>query len=127
MQLSTQNWKGRFGNLMMNKTKSALGLARKAGKCLAGSEICKKNIQNHNACMVFIDGTAGKNTRDSFEALAHKNNIPYYILDESVRLEDALGKPNAKVAVITDPNMMKLFRNIGINNNDDTHGGAEKE
>ncbi|NLG37712.1 MAG: 50S ribosomal protein L7ae [Clostridiales bacterium] len=111
----------------MNATESALGLARKAGKCLAGTEICRKAIRSRKACLVFLDATAGRTTRESIEALARIHAIPLRVLDESIRLENALGKPNAKVAVITDPGFMKLFGGADQSSKVNSHGGAEKE
>lgn len=113
---------------MTKSIKAALGMARKAGRCQVGMEACVKAIRSGRARLVFLDSSAGRTTADSVRTLAEAKGIPLCVLDGGVRLEDAVGKANARVAVITDPGFLGLFQDTDCKMiTSDAHGGAEKE
>lgn len=79
-----------------------LGLATRARKVSIGSDTCLKMITSKKACIVFVASDASKNTIEKFNNKCHYYNIMLDLTFNSVELNQAVGKNNAKVLTIND-------------------------
>lgn len=87
-----------------NKEKllSLLGLATRARKTSIGSDTCLKMISSKKAFLVFVANDASEGTIKKFNDKCSYYNILLDLSFDSVELNQAVGKSNAKVLTIND-------------------------
>lgn len=89
-------------NINKEQLLNLLGLATRARKVSIGSDICLKMIASKKAYIVFVASDASKNTIEKFNNKCHYYNILLDLSFNSVELNQAVGKNNAKVLTIND-------------------------
>ena len=89
---------------MKNRVKilNYLGLARRANKLVAGSDIVLRMIKQRKIKIVFVAKDAAANTVKTFEKKCYFYKILLIYEFTSDELSKAIGKPNCKVLAITD-------------------------
>ena len=88
--------------MIPDKVHGMLGLARRAGKLLIGTENVLRQIRGKHATLVILATDASSNTTKTIENKCGTYDIPVirrYTADE---LNAAVGKDDAKVFAVTD-------------------------
>ena len=89
------------------KIKGLLGLARRAGKLIFGTEACISNIEKKKIKLILIASDAAERTKLNFENICEKYSIPILeVLDEE-EMSKAIGRTNKVVVGIEDVNFSK--------------------
>lgn len=91
------------------KLRGAIGLAMRAGKCISGREACLSAIKANSAKLIIIDDNASKNTYDEW---SHISDIKRLRLITLKGLDWAIGRPDKKIAVITDNGFVKMIESL---------------
>lgn len=91
---------------MGQRLSNALGLCRKAGRCVLGDETCEKAVRAGKALLVVLDSGASENTRDKYTFLCRGRGVEL-ILTEAPGC--AVGKPGNKVIAVTDAGFSKMI------------------
>ncbi len=60
----------------MNKVYSMLGLAKKAGKLLGGSEVCERALKSGKITLLVLSSDASEGTEKKFRDMCSFRNIP---------------------------------------------------
>ena len=98
---------------MNSKMLGLIGIATKAGKISAGSEIVTECIKFKKAKLVIIAEDASEKTKNNFKYLCEKNNIKIIIYETIDNLSKAIGKKNKAVLCVKDKNfadeMVKIY------------------
>lgn len=87
---------------MINKTLGMLGIAAKAGKIIAGSEIVIENIKKRKVKLIILAKDASEKTKKNIILCCQNNNInaiEYGTIEENSR---AIGKENKAIIGIMD-------------------------
>lgn len=77
----------------------ALGLSRRAGKCIAGDFAVEKAVKRGEARLVALDASAAEATKARYRGLCERNSLPCLVIEG---MGDAIGKPGGKIAAIVD-------------------------
>ena len=93
---------------MGQKFNNALGLCRKAGRCVTGDETAEKAVRSGKALLIVLDKEASGNTLDKYTFLCRGRGVEL-ILAEAPGL--AVGKPGNKVIAVTDAGFSKMILN----------------
>ena len=86
----------------MNKILSLLGLAKRAGKVIVGTDAVISKLQANNLNLIFIAIDASMATIDKIEKKAFYYNVKIIKSFTSDELSDAIGSNNNKVLGIAD-------------------------
>lgn len=84
----------------------ALGLARRAGRCLTGDFAVERAIKNRKVFLVVLDDAVSENTRTRYQALCARKKIQYV---ENMSVGHAIGKSGIKIVGITDLNFAEMI------------------
>lgn len=87
-----------------NKLLGLIGIATKAGKISAGSEIVIESIKLKKAKLVIIAQDSSEKTRKNFEFLCNKNDIKLIVCETIESLSKTIGKKNKAVLCVKDKN-----------------------
>ena len=97
----------------LQKTSSNLGLAKKAGKAICGTEQICDTLKNKRKAVVavFMANNVSENTKKRLSDRCAFYECPIHLLDmDTVSLGKCLGKASAVAAVaISDENFVKLI------------------
>lgn len=91
----------------MNKTLNYLGLARKAGKIVLGTDAVLKNLNSHKIHLIYVASDASFATIDKVDRKGFFYSIPVNKKYSTTDLEHALGVSNIKVLGVTDVGFAK--------------------
>ena len=96
-----------------NKLIGLLGIATKAGKISAGTEIVIENIKLKKAKLVIVAEDASDKTKKNFEYLCSQYGIRLIIYETIDNLSRAIGKKNKAILCVKDKNfadeMVKIY------------------
>ena len=84
---------------MGQRLSNALGLCRKAGRCVTGDETVEKAVRANKALLVVLDEEASANTRDKYAFLCRGRGVELLLTQEPGL---AIGKPGNRVIGVTD-------------------------
>ena len=101
-------------NTTRNKLLGAIGLAKKAGKALLGTDVVCEAMQAGKAIFVLASGHASENTKRRISEYSEKCGVKTVFADVGTEeLGAAVGKRPLACVGITDENFMKLIeRNL---------------
>lgn len=93
----------------MNKQKlyGAVGLARRAGKCIAGDFAVERAVKGKKAAYVLLDCSASEATKERYHGLCERQGIGCIELES---VGSAIGKPGNKIIAIIDENFAKMLK-----------------
>ena len=80
------------------RAKGMLGLATRAREACFGDDACRKLIESRKCGAVLLDEETGPNTREKYQDLCRKAEIPLVILPKGL-IEEATGRANRVVAL----------------------------
>ncbi|MDL2217568.1 hypothetical protein LJC27_02810 [Christensenellaceae bacterium OttesenSCG-928-M15] len=95
------------------KVWGALGLSRRAGKCMTGDFACERAVRANKARLVVVDETLASAVKEKYRRLCAGKDILYL---ELPRVGEAVGKPAGKIAAITDQGFAGMIKNAASNN-----------
>lgn len=87
-----------------------LGLARKAGKAVAGNYAVQRAIKQQKVFLLLIAADAAPNTKDEFRKLASHYNIPVCEFLTKVKLGASIGSSESAVVAVLDPSFAQAIR-----------------
>ena len=90
----------------ISKLHGALGLSRRAGKCLTGDFAVEKALKSGKTKLVVLDTAASEATRERYIGLCGRNGAT---LIEAPEIGQAIGKPAGKIAAITDARFVHMI------------------
>lgn len=93
----------------MNKILSLLGLAKKAGKVIVGTDAVISKLQDNNLSLIFVAKDSSLATMDKLEKKAFYYNVKIIKSFTSDELSFAIGSNNNKVLGIADGGFAKAM------------------
>lgn len=93
----------------MQKIKSALGLAQKAGKLASGDTSVENAIKSGKAKLLIIAVDVAENTKKNLKLLATRYSLPVYELLSKAELGLAIGKAQRASIAVLDVNFVKMI------------------
>lgn len=81
------------------KRLNALGLCRRAGRCVIGDFAAEKAVKSGKAALVILDEGASEATRARYTGFCERANVPLLILEDAGH---AVGRPESKIIAVTD-------------------------
>ena len=98
--------------LIEPKVLGALGLARRAGKLVIGTEMCEESVKNGSAQITFIASNISQNSEKKIKSVLKNTDSPYMTLQTTKEeLAAKLGKKAFAAAVsITDKGFAEIIR-----------------
>lgn len=108
-----------------DKILSFLGLARKAGKLVAGDALCESMLVKHKVRLVILAADASDRTKRRFEALCLEHRTPIAVYGEKTEIGGLLGRDAYAVAAVADEGFATRIQQL-IRDNDPeiAHGGG---
>lgn len=100
---------------MGQRLSNALGLCRKAGRCVTGDETVEKTVRAGKAQLVVLDSECSENTRDKYTFLCRGRGVELLEVPEPGL---AIGQPGRKVIAVTDTGFSKMIREAYCNENE---------
>lgn len=80
------------------KLKGLMGLCVRAGQAVFGEDGCLKTLRGGQCGALLLDGEASGNTREKYQSICERENVPFILLPEGM-LEEATGRPGVAMAV----------------------------
>ena len=93
--------------MINNKICGLLGLARKAGKLIFGTEACKQEIESNKVKLVIIATDASERTKMNFKNICREKELPIFEILNMEEMGKAIGQSNKAVIGIKDINFSK--------------------
>lgn len=87
-----------------NKLLGLIGIATKAGKISAGTEIVLENIKLKKAKLVIVANDCSEKTKKNFEYECNRYGIKLIVYETIDNLSNAIGKKNKAVLCVKDKN-----------------------
>lgn len=94
----------------MDKTLANLGLARRSGNIVTGTDIVVEGLRNNKIQLIFLASDSAINTSKKITDKAKTYNVDVIQKYTSVELSHALGKLNCHVVGIIDRGFAKLLK-----------------
>ncbi len=106
-----------------------IGLARKAGKLVAGDALCEEAISRKRSRLVIIAEDCGENTRKRFELLCAKAEVGWVVFGTKAALGQRLGRDTyAVVSVQNKPFATQILKCMNdTKSGKKAHGGGVVE
>ena len=89
-----------------------IGLARKAGKVVLGTDACSEAIKKKKVKLIIISKGAADRTKRMFKSLCEQSEIAIYEVLETDEISSAVGKDNKVVLGINDKNFSEAITKI---------------
>ena len=94
---------------MTDKILSMIGMAKRAGRVLAGEFVCGRAIKNKSARLIIIADDASCNTKKSIRNSCAYYKIPYIEFSRKEELGKYTGSDSRAVISINDDNFAKAI------------------
>jgi len=91
---------------MENKLYNALGLCRRAGRCLIGDFACEKAVKGGKALLIVVDAQASQATKERYNGFCQRAQTPFLVAEGAAR---AVGKPDNRVIAVTDGGFARMI------------------
>ena len=98
--------------MINKKILGLIGLSAKARKISFGADSVELGIKKNKVNLIIVAEEASKRTKEKFEKLSDKYNIPILIFGKIEELSKAIGKSNKAVIGIEDINLSKEIKKI---------------
>lgn len=83
--------------MIENKILGLIGLCRKSGNLVFGTDSCIDMIQRKKVKLVIITQDAAERTKKNFQILCELNLVPFYIFGTKDEISKAIGQENKVV------------------------------
>ena len=98
--------------MINKKILGLIGLSAKARKISFGADSVELGIKKNKVNLIIVAEEASQRTKEKFEKLSDKYNIPILIFGKIEELSKAIGKSNKAVIGIEDINLSKEIKKI---------------
>lgn len=100
--------------MKQKKPERYLGLAKRAGKIIPGYRTCAGMIGKKRIRLIIVAEDASSNTKEKFESLCRRYQIPCRIYGRTDELSEAAGMSGISVYGIEDKNIANvMIKEIG--------------
>ena len=93
--------------MINHKILGLLGLTRKAGKIVFGTEMVIDAIKKDRVKLLLVATDAAERTKKNFEMIAIEKKIPIRVIESIEEISKAIGQQNKAILGITDINFSK--------------------
>ncbi|MDL2234914.1 hypothetical protein LJC07_02020 [Christensenellaceae bacterium OttesenSCG-928-L17] len=90
----------------MQKVLGAVGLARRAGKCITGDFAVERAVKGGKALLVIVDASASDATKKRYQTICNTHAVLYR---EFPGAGAAAGKPGGKIIAIVDEGFVGMI------------------
>lgn len=97
---------------MINKLLNFIGLTRKSGNIIIGSNLVETALNKNKVRVIIVTKDASENTRDKIMSLAKRKNVKVINTLYKEDLGYALGKSEISVAGVTDARMAEVISDL---------------
>jgi ribosomal protein L7Ae-like RNA K-turn-binding protein len=87
-----------------------LGLARRAGKVLQGTDAVRRAVRSGEAALVLLAGDASPVQLEKVRRLLRHHEVPHAVVADRNRLGAALGAGPLSAVAVTDPSLADQLR-----------------
>ena len=84
-----------------------LGLARRAGKLIFGTEACKQELESKKVKLIIIATDVAERTKMNFKNICKEKDVPIFEILNIDELSKAIGQSNKAIIGIKDINFSK--------------------
>jgi len=91
------------------KLRGALGLSRRAGKCVTGDFAAERALKAGKVKLVVLDSLASDATRERYTALCGRVKVPLILVPG---MGQAIGKPDGRIAAVTDERFAHMILGV---------------
>lgn len=100
----------------LSKLQGALGLSRRAGKCVAGDFAVERGIKAGRVGLVVLDSGVSDATRKRYQTICTSRGMK---LIEIPDMGHMIGKPDGKIAGITDQRFIHMICSAASRNDEE--------
>lgn len=91
--------------MISNKVYGLIGLAMRAGKIAFGADSVEDLIKKRKLKLVIVAKDSSERTRNNFEFICNKNNIPIIIFGNIENISKSIGKQNKAIIGVKEANI----------------------
>ena len=92
---------------MNSKFFNALGLCKRAGKCLIGDFACEKAVKGKKAFLLVMDAQASEATKNRYEGFCSRAGLP---LVTAADIGRAVGRPESRIVAVMEPRFAEMIQ-----------------
>ena len=97
---------------MNDKVFGMLGLARRAGKIIFGSDAAEKAVRAGKAVLVIMAEDASDRTKKLMTNKCKSFSVPLYVFSNATELGNKIGKSDISVLAVGDKNFASAIENL---------------
>ena len=97
---------------MKEKVFGMLGLARRAGKIIFGSDAAEKAVRGGRAQLVIMAEDASDRTKKLMGNKCKSFSVPLYVFSNAGELGNKIGKSDMSVLAVSDKNFASAIENL---------------
>lgn len=102
---------------MSDKFSTMLGFAQRAGKIVSGESAAQAALKKNKGNLIIIAQDASQRTKDSYQKLGSRNNVPCRETGTQYELGRIIGRSPRSVIVVMDEGFAKtLLENLNEEN-----------
>ena len=91
--------------MINSKVYGLIGLAMRAGKIAFGADAVEDLIKKRKLKLVIVAENSSERTRNNFEFICNKNNIPIIIFGDIENISKFIGKQNKAIIGVKEANI----------------------
>ena len=88
------------------RIRNAIGLARRAGKCVTGDQAAELSMQRKQAKLLIVDRDASENTRQKYEKKCHAYETKLLYISG---VGASVGKEACRIVAVTDEGFAEMI------------------
>jgi ribosomal protein L7Ae-like RNA K-turn-binding protein len=108
---------------MLNKIYSFLGLAKKAGKLIAGEEACERALKSEKVHLIIVSSDASDNTKKKFTDKSKYRDVEIRFFGEKELIGRYVGKEIRSVVAILEVGFANRLMEMIDGSNNEFGGG----
>lgn len=98
--------------MINNKILGLIGLCARARKISFGADSVEENAKKNKVKLIIVANDASERTKDKFNKIAIKENIPIIFIENIENLSKAIGKENKAIIGIEDINLSNEIQKV---------------
>lgn len=89
-----------------------IGLAKKAGKVISGSDVCERAIKSNKAGIIIVSGDSSQGTLKKFNDMCSYRNVPLRVLGDRYSLGRCIGRDQIVVVGIIEEGFALVIQRL---------------
>jgi ribosomal protein L7Ae-like RNA K-turn-binding protein len=89
-----------------------LGICMKAGRLVAGSDVCEENIKAHKTKLLIVAEDASESTKSKFKNICNVNYTEYIVWGKIGLISKSIGKINKAIISINDEGISNKIKQL---------------